>query len=361
MHPTTAHRAGRPAAAASPAPVPATASASGPARTRRLPGFALITAAIALVGLLVTLYPSTAAWVSQYQQSQLIVNYDGEVRTLGPEGQSEAIEAARSYNATLTGGAQVAAGERIPSADSVAAGGAEAQATSYEQLLRVDRTGLMARLKIPAIDVDLPVYHGTSDATLLQGVGHLQGTALPVGGIDTHSVLTAHRGLARAELFTHLDRVQVGDTFTIEVFGQVLSYRVVQTRVVEPDQTESLFPQLGRDLVTLVTCTPLGVNSHRILVTGERITPTPEHDIETAGQAPEVPGFPWWMVGLSIGLTVIGGYLVWTRRLGRPATMLAVPLASPHTDLDARDGPPLTRLSGEQVGRDGMAGDDATP
>ncbi len=287
--------------------------APAPPRARRLPGFALITAGLALIGLLVLLYPSTAAWVSQYQQSQLITAYSGEVRDLGPNAQTDAIEQARTYNAQLTGGAQVAAGERIPLSD----GTATPERFDYEQLLRVDKTGLMARLKIPSIAVDLPVYHGTSEATLMEGVGHLEGTALPVGGPSTHSVLTAHRGLASAELFTRLDRVRVGDTFTIEVFGEVLSYQVTDTRIVEPDQTESLFPRADRDLVTLVTCTPLGINSHRILVTGERITPTPVADIEHAGESPDIPGFPWWAVGLGAGVIAIGLYLWWMRRLLR--------------------------------------------
>lgn len=320
------------------AEAPASSRAAG--RSRRLPGFALVTAAIALAGLLVLLYPSTAAWMSQYHQSQLIEEYGSDVRTLGPRGQAEAIDAARGYNDALVGGALVAAGERLPLADGAAA---PAQ-YDYAQMLRVDSTGLMARLKVPAIDVDLPVYHGTSEETLRQGVGHLEGTALPVGGVNTHSVLTAHRGLASAELFTHLDQVEVGDTFTIEVFGEVLSYRVTETRVVEPNQTESLFPQLGRDLVTLVTCTPLGINSHRILVTGERITPTPIADVERAGEAPEVPGFPWWAVGLAAGLAVIGAYLLWTRRLQQSVAPTAA--ESPLIDPDERGGPPFPPSSG---------------
>ncbi|WP_372457104.1 class C sortase [Microbacterium allomyrinae] len=177
-------------------------------------------------------------------------------------------------------------------------------------MLRADETGLMARIKIPSIGVDLPISHGTSDATLAKGVGHLEGTALPVGGASTHSVLTGHRGLADAELFTNLDRVVVGDTFTIETFGEVLTYEVTETQVVSPDQTETLYPQRGVDLVTLVTCTPLGINTHRILVTGERILPTPVRDLDAAGQRPDIPGFPWWALGAS-GAVVVAGAYVW--------------------------------------------------
>lgn len=172
--------------------------------------------------------------------------------------------------------------------------------------------GLMARVKIPAIDVDLPIYHGTSDAVLLEGVGHLEGSSLPIGGPDTHAVLTAHRGLADAAMFTNLDRVKVGDTFTIEVFGEVLTYRVRETKVVAPEDADALRAVPGEDLVTLVTCTPLGINTHRILVTGERITPTPIEDIAAAGQAPDVPGFPWWAVGVLAAILVAEGYVWWS-------------------------------------------------
>lgn len=167
----------------------------------------------------------------------------------------------------------------------------------------------MARIKIPAINVDLPVYHGTSDQVLLEGVGHLEGTALPVGGPSTHAVLTGHRGLAEAELFTNLDRVEVGDTFTVEVFGEVLTYQVRQTQVVEPTDTETLYPVLGEDLITLVTCTPLGINTQRILVTGERITPTPIEDVKAMGTRPEVPGPPWWAAVIAVAFVSVCYYV----------------------------------------------------
>lgn len=173
----------------------------------------------------------------------------------------------------------------------------------------------MARIRIPAIDVDLPIFHGTSDSVLEHGVGHLEGTALPVGGPSTHSVLTGHRGLASAELFTNLDRVDIGDTFTIEVFGEVLTYRVRETLVVEPEDTQSLLVQPGEDLLTLVTCTPLGINTHRILVMGERVIPTPQTDLDAAGDSPDIPGFPWWSIAAGGAILVAGSY-VWLA--GRP-------------------------------------------
>ncbi len=283
---------------------PAVTSSPAARRRWRFPGFAFLVALLALAGLLMFLYPSTAAWFSQYAQSQIIRTVgsavDGEPRsTLEKE-----LERARDYNDALVGGATVGANSNVPTSDG---GGDDAE---YEGLLRADDAGAMARLRVPAIDADLPIYHGTSDATLAKGVGHLQGTSLPVGGDSQHSVLTAHRGLATSELFTRLDQVEKGDTFTVEVFGTVLSYRVTETRVVRPEDTESLYPQYGRDLVTLVTCTPLGINSHRILVTGERLDPTPPADVADAGTDPEVPGFPWWAVGLGSATLLLGLY-VW--------------------------------------------------
>lgn len=167
----------------------------------------------------------------------------------------------------------------------------------------------MGRVKIPKINVDLPIYHGTDDDTLDRGAGHLEGSHLPIGGIDTHSVITAHRGLANATMFNDLDKIDSGDRFTLEVFGEVLTYQVIETRVVEPDETDTLRVRPGADVVTLITCTPLGINSHRILVTAERVTPTPAQDLEDAGKDSEVPGFPWWAVLAGAVLIAVGLYL----------------------------------------------------
>jgi len=276
----------------------------------RLPRLALTVAVVALIGVLVLLYPSAASWVNQYQQSRQIDAYSADVEVIGPDEREQELVAARDYNKLLTGGASVTSDERIPLSE-----GGLGDESAYPQLLAADDNGLMARIKIPRIALDLPIYHGTSDSVLQRGIGHLEGTALPVGGADTHAVLTGHRGLAASELFTNLDQMRVGDDFTVETFGEVLTYRVVTTQVVEPDETRTLYPRRGEDLVTLVTCTPLGINSHRILVTAERVTPTPPDDIAAAGKSPEVPGFPWWAVGSAGALIAVSGY-VWLA--GRP-------------------------------------------
>lgn len=259
----------------------------------------------AIVGLALALYPSTAAWLTSYNQSILIQKYSTDIESVNPAAATQ-LDEARAYNSLLTAGVELEADSHVPEGTGTLA---DARLV-YEEILRVNSDGLMARIRIPSIDVDLPIYHGTSDETLLRGAGHLKGSHLPIGGKGTHSVITAHRGLANATMFTNLDRVKVGDTFTISVFGEVLTYRVRETKVVEPEDTKTLLAVPGKDLVTLVTCTPLGINTHRILVTGERVTPTPLKDIVATEAPPEIPGFPYWVAQLLGGLILICFY-VW--------------------------------------------------
>jgi len=249
-----------------------------------------------------------AAWLSSYNQSQVIRNAEENIDSLTP-GKEDQLAAAHAYNDALTAGVSLEAGGNIP----VGTGNLSNVDLRYDEILNANGQGLMGRIKIPGINVDLPIYHGTSDATLLKGAGHLEGSHLPVGGESTRSVVTAHRGLANATMFTNLDKVRSGDTFTVEVLGEVLTYRVFDIQVIDPDETSSLRVMPGRDLVTLITCTPLGINSQRIVVTGERITPTPPQDLANAGAAPTIPGFPWWAVIGSAGALLIG---VYARRQG---------------------------------------------
>lgn len=258
---------------------------------------------LAIAGMVAGLYPMTASWLSSYNQSRVIEDADSDLSSLSP-GPQQQIEAARMYNKALTAGVKLEAGGNVP----VGTGSTSATELKYSELLRVNGEGLMARIRIPSIDVDLPVYHGTSDEVLLRGAGHLEGSHLPVGGEGTRSVITAHRGLANSTMFTNLNQVVAGDTFTAEVLGQVLTYRVFDVQVIEPSETSSLRAEPGKDLMTLITCTPLGINSHRIVVTGERITPTPLEDIQAAGRAPEIPGFPWWALIGGGGILLIAGY-----------------------------------------------------
>lgn len=219
----------------------------------------------------------------------------------------EQLRRAREYNSQLSSGAIYEANTNIPTSH----GETSDASQDYWDQLKVNDDGLMARLRIKKIDLDLPVYHGTEDATLLKGLGHLRGTSLPVGGKGTRSVITGHRGLASAEMFTRLDEVGKGDTFTIEVFDEILTYKVVDKIVVNPDETKKIAAVPGKDLMTLITCTPLGINTQRILVTGERVVPTPAADKALRGKKPDVPRFPWWIVACFGSLCIVGGYIWW--------------------------------------------------
>ncbi|WP_210603721.1 class C sortase [Brevibacterium oceani] len=297
------------------AAVPGTATRrpSTDGRRWRVPILSLVVALIALTGLGIWTYPSAAAWFSQLDQSKIIDNAaDG---TAGNRAENaHQIALAHKYNDALESGASLESNQRLPSGEGTSAKGAPA----YEDVLDDGGPGVMTRLRIPKIDLDLPVYHGTDDATLLKGLGHLEGTSLPVGGKGTHSVITGHRGLAEATMFTNLDKVGKGDRFTLTTFGEVLSYQVVRTQVVDPDETESLGTIPDRDLVTLVTCTPLGINSQRILVTAERVYPTPAADRESGLAESDLPGFPWWIVIMAAGLVAAGIYVWWSGRPVRP-------------------------------------------
>ncbi len=279
-------------------------------RRWRMPWGMLAVVLVMLLGVGVLEYPHVASWLSQYYQSQLIVDVAGEQHD-ATDLHAELVRA-HAYNDLLESGALLTANANKPTSDSGAV-----EQYDYDSLLSATPSGVMGRLRVPSVDIDLPIYHGTDDETLTRGVGHLEGTSLPVGGSSQHSVLTAHRGLPEATLFDNLPEVKMGDRFTIEVFGEVLTYEVVDTQVVEPADTGTLRAVEGEDLVTLVTCTPLGINSHRYLVTGTRVTPTPIKDIEQAGEVPSIPGFPWWAVIL-IGALLLAVVLIVLAGFSRP-------------------------------------------
>lgn len=269
---------------------------------------ALIIAILCLIAATLFTYPYAAQWVTQYNQSNVIIDQEAADRLSGKIYAQEKLAAAREYNNKLHAEGIFRSGDNIMTGT-----GTGQESAQYEDLLNNDPNHVMARLRVPTINLDLPVYHGTSDETLLKGVGHLKGTSLPVGGIGTRTVLTGHRGLATAELFTNLNKVKENDTFSIEVMGEVFSYRVFQVQVVAPDATEEIRAIPGKDLATLVTCTPLGINTHRILITGERIIPTPQSDLDAAGEIPSTPSFPWWIV---IYLTAVLLISLWYWRSG---------------------------------------------
>lgn len=283
-------------------------------RRRPLGAIPWITAVCWVLGVAVLLYPVAASWISQFNQSKLIGFYDAQVERVSPD-RAVQLKRAHAYNEALSSGVLLQPGANVP----VGAGESrDTGALPYRSQL-VTPSGMMARLRVPSIDLDLPIFHGTDDDTLLRGLGHLEGTSLPVGGASTRSVITGHRGLANAEMFTNLDRVEKGDVFTLETFGEVLTYSVRDIAVVAPEDTETLHQVAGEDLVTLITCTPLGVNTHRILVTGERVTPTPTAELRAAGKPSTVPHFPWWIPAFLGAILLAGAYLWWAGRPVRKA------------------------------------------
>ncbi|TDP93120.1 sortase A [Leucobacter luti] len=264
----------------------------------------IVIAVLALAGIGAGLYPMSAGWLSSYNQSKVLSTSVANLDSLTPSA-DEQLAAAEAYNRALSAGVVLGKNAHVPVGDWTLAD----QTLEYDELLRGGANGLMSRIKIPSIGVDLPVFHGTSDAVLARGSGHLEGSHLPVGGSGTRSVLTAHRGLANATMFTNLDQVTLGDTFVVETLGRVMTYRVRDIQVIAPEDTGTLRAELGEDLVTLITCTPLGINTHRIVVTGERITPTPIADVQAAGATSAIPGFPWWAVWSGLGLLLVTGYV----------------------------------------------------
>ncbi|MFW0902675.1 class C sortase [Gardnerella sp. Marseille-QA0894] len=266
----------------------------------------IIPALLLLASFASLIYPHAAMWLSQYHMSEVAAEY-AKLITHAVPAPHEQLRRAREYNQKLSSGAIYEANTNIPTSH----GETSDASQDYWDQLKANDDGLMARLRIKKIDLDLPVYHGTEDATLLKGLGHLRGTSLPVGGKGTRSVITGHRGLASAEMFTRLDEIVKGDTFTIEVFDEILTYKVVDKIVVNPDETKKIAAVPGKDLVTLITCTPLGINTQRILVTGERVVPTPAADKSLRGKKPDVPRFPWWVLGCFGSLCVVGGYIWW--------------------------------------------------
>lgn len=319
----------------------AEAAASG---RRWKPG--ILTVAIAVLsvgGLGAGLYPMTAAWVTSFNQSQVLEDYGTAIEKVHP-GAREQLRAARDYNDALSAGA-VVLGENanIP----VGEGTVSDETLDYDKILNANAVGLMARVKIPSIDVDLPVFHGTSDAVLTRGAGHLEGSHFPIGGESTRSVITAHRGLANATMFTNLNEVKKDDLVVVEVFGEVLAYRVRDIQVIEPQANGTIRPEVGEDLLTLITCTPLGINTHRIVVTAERVTPVPDDEADAAGKPPTIPGFPWWAVLAGGGLLLIGGYV--TRQGFQDARASAARTLSARadsTDLNTPRGDIATGLGG---------------
>ena len=224
------------------------------------------------IGLSLLLYPSVSNYWNSKTQSEAIIDYEAMLAAYKPEDYTAIFEAADAYNRELEH-------LSMPLRDYP-----EIEET-YWKTLDISGTGMMGYLTIPKINQELPVYHGTSEAVLSTSVGHFQGSSLPVGGDSTHSVVSAHRGLPTAILFTHLDRMELGDTFTFTVLDRVLTYEVDQIRIVEPDDISLIQIEPRADYCTLLTCTPYGINTHRLLVRAHQVDASQKSSIYIANEA----------------------------------------------------------------------------
>ena len=223
------------------------------------------------IGLFVLLYPALSNYWNSKTQTKAINNYEDILKNYQPEDYTALFEAADNYNQQLLK-------LEAPLVD-------YPQLTDYHSILNVSGTGMMGYITVPKINQELPVYHGTSDAVLSIAVGHFEGTSLPVGGKDTHSVVSAHRGLPSAVLFTYLDRMEIGDTFHFTILDRTITYEVDQIRIVEPDDTSLIHIESGKDYCTLLTCTPYGINTQRLLVRGHQVDTNQARNIYIANEA----------------------------------------------------------------------------
>lgn len=264
----------------------------------------LLAAACGVVALGLLLYPLVGELLSEKYHSDVETAYTAAIEDTDDAELTAQRQAAQQYNAMLANA-------------TISEGGASAPPLAYADQLTVG--GVMAYIDIPKINVYLPVQHGTGAETLERSVGHVMGTSLPVGGSSTHAVLSAHSGMASSKLFSDIDRLAEGDTFYIHVLGEVLAYEVDNINTVLPTDTSLLQIEEGKDFVTLVTCTPFGVNTHRLLVRGHRVPYVPEQKAETAeAQKATSSWMQHYLTGLVIGLgavAMVGGAYFLVRRV----------------------------------------------
>ena len=281
---------------------------------KKIPG--ILFGLLFLIGFGILVYPTVADQWNTYRQSRLISSYENTIEEMEPEDFTAEWEKARTLNDTLT--------QNSIYGDVFGEEAQKLEDTEYWQVLNVGGDGVMGYLSIPKINIKLSIYHGTSDEVLQTGVGHLNGTKLPIGGESTHSVLAAHRGLPSARLFTDIDQLEKGDKFYIHVLDETLAYQVDQILdMVDKDDTETLEKALqieeGKDQVTLFTCTPYGVNSHRLLVRGTRVPYEGEEEVSSTPVDTMLQAVQnYYMLYLILGLSVTLLIILFLRILMRP-------------------------------------------
>lgn len=257
-----------------------------------------------LVGVGMMSYPWVSSMVNQLHSSEVISGYQKNVRDYSQEKKDAILKAAKQYNEKLLQ-------SKVIMTDPFDEKAQRITSEEYEKTLSIDSSGMMAYLDIETINVHLPIYHGVSEEVLARAVGHLQGTSMPIGGKGSHSVLSAHTALAEARLFTDLDELEKKDIFQITVLDKKLTYEVYSIEVVKPEDISSLVIDPDKDLCTLVTCTPYGVNTHRLLVHGRRIPTPPEMEKETK----QPVSVNIWFIGIIIaGILLILLLILWRKR-----------------------------------------------
>lgn len=277
------------------------------------PALFLTSLLIFAAGVGIFVYPAVSNRLAERRQAEAIERYEADVTVLEPEEIEEQKARAREYNQNL-------AEDELH--DPFLQGDQYVISSGYNNVLNYNEDGIMAYVEIPCIDVNLPIYHGTSEEVLQKGAGHLAASSLPIGGEGIHSVISAHRGLPSAKLFTDLDEMEIGDVFYIHVLDETLAYQVDQIETVEPDELNSLRVVKGRDLVTLLTCTPYAVNTHRLLVRGTRI---PYEEAREIQEEQEQNALPLWLreyftsivVGIFFLALLITAVLLWRKRSRR--------------------------------------------
>ncbi len=267
----------------------------------RVSASTVILVVILLVGLMIFLYPSVSNWWNSMHATQAIASYVSAVEDLSDDEREEMREQARAYNESLPNGVNFELSEE--------------QYAEYESILNIGNTGVIGYVQISEIGVNLPIYHTVDEEVLQIAVGHIPGSSFPIGGVRTHAVMSGHRGLPSAKIFSDLDQMKEGDIFTVTVLDETVTYMVDQIRIVLPEETEDLAIEEGKDYCTLVTCTPYGVNSHRILMRGHRIANL--DGIVLPAEALKIPTYiviP--AVGIPILFVVLSGMLIHYRRRG---------------------------------------------
>ena len=267
----------------------------------------ILTAVIGFIlALGIALYPMVSTIYNEQHQSKIHTQFLQQVENTDDSKLQEALQNAKAYNATLSGGIS----DNAFSKDALSGASAE-----YAGLLNVTGRGIMGYVSIPKINVTLPIYHGTDSGTLERGIGHLLGTSLPVGGDSTHSVLTAHSGMASQRMFSDLPQLKEGDVFYLEILGETLAYQVDQIKTVLPHDTTYLDIEVDADLCTLVTCTPFGVNTHRLLVRGHRIPYEEAEEIIQQQEQADIPAGSTWQTayikGIAAGLGIVLVFLLY--------------------------------------------------